>query len=143
MKKLLFVLCLIQTSAHYAQQTVNPEEFAVNFGEIVHKHIDIFPKEDLELLNKTSIIPGKEGIGYFMQLLSIPVSEAFIKANPESDQLLKELYATFKPLVDGWSPSENDNMEDITVAILDAMDKQTDGRAIQYLFTYCLYTLED
>lgn len=143
MKKLLFILFILQTTTHYAQQNVNPEVFAVEFGEIVNNHIDIFPQEDLKLLNETSIIPGKEGIGYFIQLLNIPVSEAFIKKNPKSNKLLKELYTTFNPLVDGWSPSENDNLEDITVAIMDAMDKQPNGRAMQYLFTYCLYTLDD
>jgi hypothetical protein len=143
MKKLLILFFLFQTLNNYAQSTIDPNAFAVKFTESVNNQIDIFPKEDLALLESNPVGKSDETVAYLIQLGRIPVSEAFIKANPKSDKLLKELYAAFKPLVDNWSPDEADDSEEITAQILDAMGKQTNGTAVQYLFIYCLYTLDD
>ncbi len=143
MKKLLILFFLFQTVVNYAQSNTDPEAFAAKFAESVNKQIDIFPKEDLALLESNPVGKSDQTIAYLIQLGRIPVSEAFIKANPKSDKLLKELYAAFKPLVDNWSQDEGDDSEEITAQILNAMGKQTNGTAAQYLFIYCLYTLDD
>lgn len=138
MKKLIILFFLFQTVINYAQNTSNPNDFAIQFAEVVNEHISIFPKEDLKLLEASELTPGDEPMTYITQLENIPVSEAFINDNPKFKKLLKELYRVYIPLFDSWK-AENANPADPTVEIMNFMDIQPNGRAVQYLFMYCLY----